>query len=120
MTSLDITISQQTLLKNAIKIQNSLQDIEKKHPNRTDLIESMTESVIELYQVLTDYKRLESTYNASKGIYSDLALKFLRSELLIKELETKNKELKVNFDYIAHLEQENKELNEKINILMNE
>jgi uncharacterized ubiquitin-like protein YukD len=43
MKELDLILSQQKLLKNIIKIQNSVQDIELKHKDRKDLIDSMNE-----------------------------------------------------------------------------
>lgn len=120
MKQLDIILSQQKLLKNILKIQNSVQDIELKHKDRTDLINSMNESVQELTDVLKDFRWLEQELKTVVLMNDKVNERYyvLKREynLLEQEKTTKN-DIEI---YIKQLENENLELKKKIDILIND
>ena len=52
MKNLDIIVDQQLILKNILKMHLSVDDISAKNAHRTDLINSLDESIDELTKVL--------------------------------------------------------------------
>jgi hypothetical protein len=80
----DYTIlrSQVLLSHTYVKVQASLNDIKMKHPNRTDLIDSMEETLSELQEVKMYINQLEQEYRAMRqnGYRTDLINLDLREE----------------------------------------
>ena len=70
-------------------IKLSLEDIEKKHPNRTDLIESMTRHMISTLEAVECMKFLEDNWRSDSR--RNYQLERLNAELLIEVAELKNK-----------------------------
>lgn len=120
MKQLDIILSQQKLFKNIIKIQNSVQDIELKHKDRTDLINSMNESVQELTDVLKDFRNLEQELKTVVLMNDKVNERYYilkREYNSLEAIKTQNNDTEI---YIQQLESENLELKKKIEILINE
>jgi hypothetical protein len=63
---LDLLSSRINLNHTCLKLQVSIEDIKTKHPNRTDLITSMQQSLIEITQAILVYQTLEKEFRADK------------------------------------------------------
>ena len=75
------------------KIKTSREEIEKTHPHKIDLIESMKKSEVDLLETIECFLWLEKSWRSdSKRNYQ---LERLNSELIleIKDLKNKNKDL---------------------------
>jgi len=72
MKNLDIIVDQQLILKNILKMQLSVDDIRAKNAHRTDLINSLDESIDELTKVLANHRKMEYTINAVERLNGDL------------------------------------------------
>ena len=55
-----------------LKLQVSIEDIKTKHPNRTDLISSMEQSLHEIKKAMVVYQTLEKEFRATRQINFDL------------------------------------------------
>jgi len=55
-----------------IKLQVSIDEIKTKHPNRTDLITSMEQSLHEIKKAMVVYQTLEKEFRATRQINFDL------------------------------------------------
>ena len=77
------------------KVTLSLDEIKEKHPERTDIINSMTETKDELQEVSLVFRRLEQEYRAA--IQNAFRLEFVNMDLKRKienlELEIKSRDL---------------------------
>jgi len=77
------------------KVTLSLDEIKEKHPERTDIINSMTETKDELQEVSLVFRTLEKEYRAA--IQSSFRLELINMDLKRKikdlELEIKAREL---------------------------
>jgi hypothetical protein len=69
---LDLLSSRINLNHTCIKLQVSIEDIKTKHPNRTDLITSMQQSLIEITQAILVYDTLEKEFRTARQINFDL------------------------------------------------
>lgn len=55
-----------------LKLQVSIKDIKTKHPNRTDLISSMEQSLHEIKKAMVVYQTLEKEFRTARQINFDL------------------------------------------------
>jgi hypothetical protein len=81
------TLRAQVLLSHTyLKIQGSLNEIKAKNPNRTDLIDSMEETLEHINECKTYWTQLEKEYRAMRQ-------NAYRLELVNLDLNTENKRL---------------------------
>jgi len=73
------------------KIANSLDEIKRKHPLRTDLIDSMEESLMELQEIKKTFVELENEYRMEAKINFRWQLINLEQKEKIKELQNELK-----------------------------
>jgi hypothetical protein len=69
---LDLLSSRINLNHTCLKLQVSIEDIKTKHPNRTDLITSMEQSLHEIKKAMVVYQTLEKEFRATRQINFDL------------------------------------------------
>ena len=69
---LDLLSSRINLNHTCLKLQVSIEDIKTKHPNRTDLISSMEQSLHEIKKAMVVYGTLEKEFRAARQINFDL------------------------------------------------
>ena len=69
---LELLSSRINLNHTCIKLQVSIEDIKTKHPNRTDLITSMEQSLHEIKKAMVVYQTLEKEFRATRQIIFDL------------------------------------------------
>jgi hypothetical protein len=69
---LELLSSRINLNHTCIKLQVSIEDIKTKHPNRTDLITSMEQSLHEIKKAMVVYQTLEKEFRATRQINFDL------------------------------------------------
>ena len=69
---LDLLSSRINLNHTCLKLQVSIKDIKTKHPNRTDLISSMEQSLYEIKKAMVVYQTLEKEFRATRQINFDL------------------------------------------------
>ncbi len=69
---LDLLSSRINLNHTCLKLQVSIEDIKTKHPNRTDLITSMEQSLYEIRKAMVVYQTLEKEFRATRQINFDL------------------------------------------------
>jgi protein subunit release factor B len=69
---LDLLSSRINLNHTCLKLQVSIEDIKTKHPNRTDLISSMEQSLYEIKKAMAVYQTLEKEFRATRQINFDL------------------------------------------------
>jgi protein subunit release factor B len=84
---LDLLSSRINLNHTCLKIQVSIDDIKTKHPNRTDLITSMQQSLIEITQAILVYQTLEKEFRATRQINFDLQHINLELKQEVKDLK---------------------------------
>jgi hypothetical protein len=79
------------------KIQVSIEDIKTKHPNRTDLITSMEQSLHEIKKAMVVYERLEKEFRTARQINFNLERLNLEQKQEIqnfkRQIELNNMEL---------------------------
>jgi hypothetical protein len=94
---LDLLSSRINLNHNCLKIQVSIDDIKTKHPNRTDLISSMEQSLHEIKKAMVVYERLEKEFRTARQINFDLERLNLEQKQEIqnfkRQIELNNMEL---------------------------
>ena len=73
-----------------IKLQVSIEDIKTKHPNRTDLISSMEQSLHEIKKAMVVYQTLEKEFRATRQINFDLQHINLEQVQEIQNLKRQN------------------------------
>jgi len=69
---LDLLSSRINLNHTCLKLEISIEDIKTKHPNRTDLISSMEQSLYEIKKAMLVYQTLEKEFRATRQINFDL------------------------------------------------
>jgi hypothetical protein len=69
---LELLSSRINLNHTCLKLQVSIEDIKTKHPNRTDLISSMEQSLQEIKKAMVVYGTLEKEFRATRQINFDL------------------------------------------------
>jgi hypothetical protein len=63
---LELLSSRINLNHTCLKLQVSIEDIKTKHPNRTDLLSSMEQSLHEIKKAMVVYERLEKEFRTAK------------------------------------------------------
>ena len=69
---LELLSSRINLNHTCLKLQVSIEDIKTKHPNRTDLISSMEQSLHEIKKAMVVYGTLEKEFRTARQINFDL------------------------------------------------
>ena len=69
---LELLSSRINLNHTCLKLQVSIDEIKTKHPNRTDLIGSMEQSLHEIKKAMVVYQTLEKEFRATRQINFDL------------------------------------------------
>ena len=69
---LELLSSRINLNHTCLKLQVSIEDIKTKHPNRTDLISSMEQSLHVIKKAMVVYQTLEKEFRATRQINFDL------------------------------------------------
>jgi hypothetical protein len=94
---LDLLSSRINLNHTCLKLQISIEDIKTKHPNRTDLINSMEQSLHEIKKAMVVYERLEKEFRASRQMNFNLERLNLEQKQEIqnfkRQIELNNMEL---------------------------
>ena len=86
---LELLSSRINLNHTCLKLQKSIEDIKTKHPNRTDLISSMEQSLHEIKKAMVVYQTLEKEFRATRQINFDLQHINLEQKQEIQNLERK-------------------------------
>jgi predicted RNase H-like nuclease (RuvC/YqgF family) len=63
---LELLSSRINLNHTCLKLQVSIEDIKTKHPNRTDLISSMEQSLYEIKKAMVVYQTLEKEFRVAR------------------------------------------------------
>jgi protein subunit release factor B len=84
---LELLSSRINLNHTCLKIQVSIEDIKTKHPNRTDLINSMEQSLHEIKKAMLVYQTLEKEFRSSRQINFDLQHINLELKQEVKDLK---------------------------------
>ena len=70
-----------------LKLQVSIEDIKTKHPNRTDLINSMEESLKDIKKAMVVYQTLEKEFRSCRQSNFDLQHINLELKQEVKDLK---------------------------------
>ena len=94
---LDLLSSRINLNHTCLKLQVSIEDIKTKHPNRTDLITSMEQSLHEIKKAMVVYGTLEKEFRAARQMNFNLERLNLEQKQEIqnfkRQIELNNMEL---------------------------
>ena len=94
---LDLLSSRINLNHTCLKLQVSIEDIKNKHPNRTDLISSMEQSLHELKKAMVVYGTLEKEFRTARQMNFNLERLNLEQKQEIqnfkRQIELNNMEL---------------------------
>jgi hypothetical protein len=94
---LQLLSSRINLNHTCLKLQVSIDDIKTKHPNRTDLINSMEQSLHEIKKAMVVYGTLEKEFRTARQINFDLERLNLEQKQEIqnfkRQIELNNMEL---------------------------
>jgi hypothetical protein len=94
---LDLLSSRINLNHTCLKLQISIEDIKTKHPNRTDLITSMEQSLHEIKKAMVVYERLEKEFRTARQMNFNLERLNLEQKQEIqnfkRQIELNNMEL---------------------------
>ena len=94
---LDLLSSRINLNHTCLKLQVSIEDIKTKHPNRTDLISSMEQSLHEIKKAMVVYGTLEKEFRAARQMNFNLERLNLEQKQEIqnfkRQIELNNMEL---------------------------
>ena len=94
---LDLLSSRINLNHTCLKLQVSIEDIKTKHPNRTDLISSMEQSLHEIKKAMLVYDTLEKEFRAARQMNFNLERLNLEQKQEIqnfkRQIELNNMEL---------------------------
>ena len=94
---LDLLSSRINLNHTCLKLQVSIEDIKTKHPNRTDLISSMEQSLHEIKKAMVVYETLEKEFRAARQMNFNLERLNLEQKQEIqnfkRQIELNNMEL---------------------------
>ena len=84
---LDLLSSRINLNHTCIKLQFSIDEIKTKHPSRTDLINSMEQSLYEIKKAMLVYQTLEKEFRSTRQINFDLQHINLELKQDVKDLK---------------------------------
>ena len=94
---LDLLSSRINLNHTCLKLQISIEDIKTKHPNRTDLLSSMEQSLHEIKKAMVVYGTLEKEFRAARQMNFNLERLNLEQKQEIqnfkRQIELNNMEL---------------------------
>lgn len=94
---LELLSSRINLNHTCLKLQISIEDIKTKHPNRTDLLSSMEQSLHEIKKAMVVYGTLEKEFRTARQINFDLERLNLEQKQEIqnfkRQIELNNMEL---------------------------
>ena len=94
---LELLSSRINLNHTCLKLQVSIDDIKTKHPNRTDLLNSMEQSLHEIKKAMVVYERLEKEFRTARQINFNLERLNLEQKQEIqnfkRQIELNNMEL---------------------------
>ena len=94
---LELLSSRINLNHTCLKLQISIEDIKTKHPNRTDLISSMEQSLHEIKKAMVVYGTLEKEFRATRQMNFNLERLNLEQKQEIqnfkRQIELNNMEL---------------------------
>ena len=94
---LDLLSSRINLNHTCLKLQVSIEDIKTKHPNRTDLINSMEQSLHEIKKAMVVYGTLEKEFRTTRQMNFNLERLNLEQKQEIqnfkRQIELNNMEL---------------------------
>ena len=94
---LDLLSSRINLNHTCLKLQVSIEDIKTKHPNRTDLLNSMEQSLHEIKKAMVVYDTLEKEFRAARQMNFNLERLNLEQKQEIqnfkRQIELNNMEL---------------------------
>jgi hypothetical protein len=94
---LELLSSRINLNHTCLKLQVSIEDIKTKHPNRTDLLSSMEQSLHEIKKAMVVYGTLEKEFRASRQMNFNLERLNLEQKQEIqnfkRQIELNNMEL---------------------------
>jgi len=84
---LDLLSSRINLNHTCLKLQKSIEDIKTKHPNRTDLISSMEQSLHEIKKAMLVYQTLEKEFRTARQMNFNLERLNLEQKQEIQNLK---------------------------------
>jgi hypothetical protein len=84
---LDLLSSRINLNHTCLKLQVSIEDIKTKHPNRTDLITSMEQSLHEIKKAMLVYQTLEKEFRTARQMNFNLERLNLEQKQEIQNLK---------------------------------
>ena len=94
---LDLLSSRINLNHTCLKLQVSIEDIKTKHPNRTDLLSSMEQSLHEIKKAMVVYGTLEKEFRTTRQMNFNLERLNLEQKQEIqnfkRQIELNNMEL---------------------------
>ena len=94
---LELLSSRINLNHTCLKLQVSIEDIKTKHPNRTDLLSSMEQSLHEIKKAMLVYETLEKEFRAARQMNFNLERLNLEQKQEIqnfkRQIELNNMEL---------------------------
>ena len=94
---LELLSSRINLNHTCLKLQISIEDIKTKHPNRTDLLSSMEQSLHEIKKAMLVYDTLEKEFRAARQMNFNLERLNLEQKQEIqnfkRQIELNNMEL---------------------------
>ena len=77
------------------KIQNSLEKIKEKHPQRTDLIDSMEKSLTEVGEAVLYFEHVDKLLQASNKKQYQMEIEIMQLKQKIRHLEEINKHIEI-------------------------
>ena len=94
---LELLSSKINLNHTCLKLEISIEDIKTKHPNRTDLLSSMEQSLHEIKKAMVVYETLEKEFRAARQMNFNLERLNLEQKQEIqnfkRQIELNNMEL---------------------------
>jgi hypothetical protein len=90
---LELLSSRINLNHTCIKLQVSIEDIKTKHPNRTDLISSMEQSLHEIKKAMVVYEQLEKEFRTARQMNFNLERLNLEK---IQEIQNLKRQIEFN------------------------
>jgi len=90
---LELLSSRINLNHTCLKLQVSIEDIKTKHPNRTDLISSMEQSLHEIKKAMVVYGTLEKEFRAARQMNFNLERLNLEQK---QELQNFKRQIELN------------------------
>ena len=90
---LDLLSSRINLNHTCLKLQVSIEDIKTKHPNRTDLLSSMEQSLHEIKKAMVVYGTLEKEFRTARQMNFNLERLNLEQK---QEIQNFNRQIELN------------------------